>query len=159
MVVVYTLVVQATWEQRAITFAYACSEGIFSIPGLLTAAKNLSNATAPNSLINSLNTALILKHGHLQKRTILQFILRKINARSLSRLLTIVPCVPSPFITHKRPRSCTAKGKPITIRRKLCLAFSLVATEGSCYKFKICSLDDSQSNRPITGSHWDDNKK
>ena len=67
MAAVYTLVVRATWEQRAIAFVYACSEGIFSVPGLLTAAKNLSNATAPNSLINmiSSNTALILKRGHL----------------------------------------------------------------------------------------------
>ena len=34
------LVGRATWEQRAIAFVYACSEGISSIPGLLTAAKN-----------------------------------------------------------------------------------------------------------------------
>ena len=69
MVADYTLIVQATWEERAMAFVHACSEGIFSIPGLLTAAKNLSNATAPNSLINiiSSNTALILKRGHLQK--------------------------------------------------------------------------------------------
>ena len=51
MAAVYTLVVRATWEQRAIAFVYACSEGIFSVSGLLTAAKNLSNANAPNSLI------------------------------------------------------------------------------------------------------------
>ena len=67
MAAVYTLVVRATWEQRAIAFVYACSKGIFSVPGLLTAAENLSNANAPNSLINmtSSNTALILKRGHL----------------------------------------------------------------------------------------------
>ena len=81
MAAVYTLVVRATWEQKTIAFVYACSEGIFSVPGLLTAAKNLSNATAPNSLINmiSSNTALILKRGHLQKRAILQFFLIKIK--------------------------------------------------------------------------------
>ena len=63
MAAVYTVVVWATWEQRAIAFVYTCSEGI------LTAGKNLSNATAPSNLINmiSLNTALILKCGHLQK--------------------------------------------------------------------------------------------
>ena len=59
MAAVYTLVVRA----RAIAFVYACSKGIFSVSGLLTAAKNLSNAKGPNSLINvtSSNTALILK--------------------------------------------------------------------------------------------------
>ena len=85
MAAVYTLVVRATWEQRAHAFVYACSEGIFSVPGLLTAAKNLSNATAPNSLINMIfsNTALILKRGHLQKRAILQFFFRKIKRQKL----------------------------------------------------------------------------
>ena len=85
MAAVYTLVVRATWEQRVIAFVYACSEGIFSVSGLLTAAKNLSNATAPNSLINmiSSNTALVLKRGHLQKRAILQFFLRKIKRQKL----------------------------------------------------------------------------
>ena len=82
---VYTLIVRAMWEQRAIAFVYACSKGIFSIPGLLKAAKNLSNATAPNSVINTIssNTALILKHGHLQKRVILHFFLRKIKCQKL----------------------------------------------------------------------------
>ena len=79
MAAVYTLVVRVMWEQRTIAFVYACSEGSFSVSGLLMAAKNLSNATAPNSLINmiSSNTALILKHGHLQKRAILQFFSEK----------------------------------------------------------------------------------
>ena len=74
-------VVRATWEQRAIAFVYACSEGIFSVPGLLTAANNLSDATAPNSLINmtSSNTALLLKRGHLQKPAILLFFFRKMK--------------------------------------------------------------------------------
>ena len=64
-------------------------EGIYSVPGLLTAAKNLSNATAPNGLINviSSNTTLMLKRGHLQKRAILQFFLRKIKRQKL--VLTI----------------------------------------------------------------------
>ena len=85
MAAVYTFIVRAAWEQRAIAFVYACSEGMFSVPGLLTAAKNLSNATAPNSLINmiSLNTALILKCVHHQKRAILQFFLREIKRQKL----------------------------------------------------------------------------
>ena len=85
MEAVYTLVVWATWERRAIAFVYACSEGIFSVSGLLMAAKNLSNATAPNSLINvtSTNTALILKRGHLQKRAMLRFFLRNIKRQKL----------------------------------------------------------------------------
>ena len=85
MVAIYTLVVREMWEQRAIAFVYACSKGIFSVSGLLTAAENLSNATAPNSLINmiSSNTALILKRGHLQKRAILRFFLRKIKRQKL----------------------------------------------------------------------------
>ena len=89
MAAVYTLVVRVKWEQRAIAFVYACSEGIFSVSGLLTAAKNLSNATAPNRLINmiSSNTALLLKRGHLQKRAIFQFFLRKIKRQKL--VLTI----------------------------------------------------------------------
>ena len=36
----------------------------------------------------------------------------------------------------------------------------LVATEGSCYndgRVEIQSLDDSESNRPTTGSHGSDN--
>ena len=39
------LVVRAAWEQRAIASVYAFSKGIFSVSGLLTAAKNLFNAT------------------------------------------------------------------------------------------------------------------
>ena len=112
---VYMLVVQATWEQRVIVFVYACSEGIFSVPGLLTAVKNLSNATAPNSLINmiSSNTALVLKCGHLQKRAILQFFLRRIKRQKLVSTVNDSTLRPSPFITLNRPRS--AKRKPISM--------------------------------------------
>ena len=90
MTAVYTLGVRATWEKKAIAFdiVYACSElRDFQHFWLLTAAKNLSNATAPDSMINNPRIQLSYSNvGIFKSEQSDSSFSEKYNIRSLSRL-------------------------------------------------------------------------